>query len=124
MGYARGSNWKPVPGDKTQGVSQAARVAFEMGCDVAKTTWTGDAESFKHVTSAAPIPMLVAGGANTGDTRSVLLMVEKAMKAGAAGVCMGRQVFAHKYPGKMAMALRRIIHEGIASTVAADELHL
>jgi DhnA family fructose-bisphosphate aldolase class Ia len=114
----------PVPGDKTHGVSQAARVAFEMGCDIAKTTWTGDSESFKHVISAAPIPMLVAGGANTGDTRSVLLMVENAMKAGAAGVCMGRQVFAHKNPGKVAMALRRIIHEGVSSTVAADEFNL
>ena len=83
-----------------------------------------DVDSFKQVTSAAPIPMLVAGGANTGDTRSVLLMVENAMGAGAAGVCMGRQVFAHKYPGKMARALRRIIHEGIPSTVAADEFNL
>ena len=99
-------------------------VHFEMGCDVAKTTWTGDVDSFKQVTSAAPIPMLVAGGANTGDTRSVLLMVENAMGAGAAGVCMGRQVFAHKYPGKMARALRRIIHEGIPSSVAADEFNL
>jgi DhnA family fructose-bisphosphate aldolase class Ia len=124
MVYARGANLNPVSGDKTQGVSQAARVAFEMGCDVAKTTWTGDSESFKHVISAAPIPMLVAGGANTGDTRSVLLMVENAMKAGAAGVCMGRQVFAHKNPGKVAMALRRIIHEGVSSTVAADEFNL
>jgi DhnA family fructose-bisphosphate aldolase class Ia len=124
MVYARGSNLNPVPGDQTQGVAQAARVAFELGCDVAKTTWTGDSESFKQVTSAAPIPMLVAGGANTGDTRSVLLMVEKAMKAGASGVCMGRQVFAHKHPGKVAKALRRIIHDGCSSTQAADEFNL
>ena len=68
--------------------------------------------------------MLVAGGANTGDTRSVLLMVEKAMKAGASGVCMGRQVFAHKDPLKMAMALRRIIHDGCSATEAADEFNL
>ena len=124
MVYARGPNLNPVSGDKTQGVAQAARVAFEIGCDVAKTTWTGDSESFKQVTSAAPIPMLVAGGANTGDTRSVLLMVEKAMEAGASGVCMGRQVFAHKHPSKMAMALRRIIHDGRSSTEAADEFDL
>lgn len=124
MVYARGSNLNPVPGDQTQGVAQAARVAFELGCDVAKTTWTGDSESFKQVTSAAPIPMLVAGGANTGDTRSVLLMVEKAMEAGASGVCMGRQVFAHKHPAKVAKALRRIIHDGCSSTQAADEFNL
>jgi DhnA family fructose-bisphosphate aldolase class Ia len=51
-------------------------------------------------------------------------MVEKAMKAGASGVCMGRQVFAHKHPGKMAKALRRIIHDGCSSTQAADEFNL
>lgn len=124
MVYARGSNLNPVSGDKTQGVAQAARIAFEIGCDIAKTTWTGDSESFKQVTSAAPIPMLVAGGANTSDTRSVLIMVEEAMKAGASGVCMGRQVFAHEYPGKMAMALRRIIHDGLTAKEAADEFNL
>lgn len=124
MVYARGPNLNPVPGDKTQGVAQAARIAFEIGCDIAKTTWTGDSESFKQVTSSAPIPMLVAGGANTGDTLSVLLMVEEAMKAGASGVCMGRQVFAHEYPKKMAMALRRIIHDGHSAEEAADEFNL
>ena len=37
MVYARGPNLQPVDGDSTNGVAHAARVAFEIGCDVGKT---------------------------------------------------------------------------------------
>ena len=93
-----------MDGDSTNGVAHAASVAFEIGCDVGKTTWTGDEASFAQVTAAAPIPLLVAGGAKT-NTQDMLAMVEKAMKNGAAGVCMGRQVFAHEQPSIVAKAL-------------------
>ena len=79
MVYARGPNLNIVGGDTTNGVAHAARVAFEIGCDVGKTTWTGDGESFARVTGAAPIPLLVAGGAKT-NTRDMLTMVEMAIK--------------------------------------------
>ena len=115
MVYARGPNLNIVEGDTTNGVAHAARVAFEIGCDVGKTTWTGDEESFALVTGAAPIPLLVAGGAYDPDTRDMLKMVEKAMKNGAAGVCMGRQVFAHESPGLVAKALMMIVHENASA---------
>ena len=41
----------------------------------------------------------------------ILTMVHQAMQAGAAGVCMGRQIFANKAPEKIIKALRMIIHE-------------
>ena len=42
--------------------------------------------------------LLLAGGPATGDTLEVLTTVEQALHAGASGVCMGRQVFAHANP--------------------------
>ncbi|MGB1365279.1 MAG: class I fructose-bisphosphate aldolase [Candidatus Poseidoniaceae archaeon] len=123
MVYARGPNLNIVEGDSTKGVAHAARVAFEIGCDVGKTTWTGDEASFAQVTAAAPIPLLVAGGAKT-NTLEMLTMVEKAMKNGAAGVCMGRQVFAHKQPSAVARALVQIVHHGASAKDAMNEVGL
>ena len=123
MIYARGPNLDIVEGDETKGVAHAARVAFEIGCDVGKTTWTGDEVSFSQVTSAVPIPLLVAGGAKT-NTREMLTMVEKAMKHGAAGVCMGRQVFAHHSPESVAKALMKIVHEGATAEEAMASVEL
>ena len=123
MVYARGPNLNPVDGDTTNGVAHAARVAFEIGCDVGKTTWTGDEASFAQVTSAVPIPLLVAGGAKT-NTQDMLAMVEKAMRNGAAGVCMGRQVFAHKSPESVAKALVMIVHQGATAEDAMKAVGL
>ena len=93
MMYARGPNLKIDDNDVTKGVAHAVRVGWELGCDIVKTTWTGDAESFKMVTSSVPIPVLVAGGENKSDFTEVLEMAKDAIKVGAAGLCMGRQIF-------------------------------
>ena len=52
MIYPRGENLEIMEGDDTQGAAHAARLAFELGCDVVKTKWTGSVESFQKVTSA------------------------------------------------------------------------
>ena len=70
-----------------------------------------DQESFSVVSSAAPIPVLVAGGPSTGNARAIITMVHEAMDAGASGVCMGRQVFAHPQREDLARALMMIVHE-------------
>jgi len=42
----------------------------------------------------------------------VLRMVEGAVKAGAAGLSIGRNVFQAKDPAKMVAAMRAIVHGG------------
>lgn len=123
MVYARGPNLNVVDGDATKGVAHAARVAFEIGCDVGKTTWTGDEASFAQVTAAAPIPLLVAGGAKT-NTFEMLTTVRKAMNNGAAGVCMGRQVFAHEQPSAVSRALVLIVHHDASVEEAMEQVGL
>ena len=110
MVYARGEHLSVLEGDDTNANAHAVRLAFELGCDAAKTTWTGDSTSFQKVTSAAPIPVLVAGGPATGDSLAILTMVRRALDAGASGVCMGRQVFAHPNIEAIARALVLLVH--------------
>ena len=112
MIYPRGENLDVMEGDDTHGAAHAARLAFEMGCDVVKTKWTGSIESFQKVTDSVPIPVLIAGGPAGSTTEETLTTVYQAMQAGGGGVCMGRQVFSHATPGKMVTALRAIIHDG------------
>lgn len=111
MVYARGEHLNVMENDPTGGQAHGVRLAFELGCDAAKSVWTGDKESFSVISSAVPIPVLVAGGPATGDSRTILSMVKEAMNAGASGVCMGRQVFAHPKCESLARAIVSIVHE-------------
>ena len=122
MVYARGSNLTPMADDPTNGQAHAVRLAFELGCNVAKAAWSGSVEAFRHVTSAAPIPVLVAGGPRTDDDMALLQMNSGAMEAGAAGVCMGRQIFAHPHPARLVRAIRAIVHQGATPEEAAHHL--
>ena len=112
MIYPRGKNLDVMAEDDTGGAAHAARLGFELGCDVVKTKWTGDAISFAKVCTAVPIPVLIAGGPAGSSDREILEIVYQAMGAGAAGVCFGRQVFTHAHPDKMVRALRAIVHSG------------
>ncbi len=110
MVYPRGPSLSVMQGDDTGAVAHAVRIAWELGCDVVKVPWTGDSNSFHKVTAAAPIPVLIAGGANSDEFGSVIRMVRKAMAAGAAGVCMGRQVFASDNPSQRVRQLAEVVH--------------
>lgn len=112
MIYPRGENLSIIEGDDTKGAAHAARLAFELGCDVVKTTWTGSKESFSKVTKSVPIPVLIAGGPSGASTEEILTTVYDSIQAGGSGVCMGRQVFSHQFPDRMVDALLMIVHDG------------
>ena len=109
MVYPRGPNLILDSEDSTQGVAHAARVAFELGCNVVKVPWTGSIESFEEVTSAVPIPVLIAGGTGTSFTDTLEIVV-KSIIAGGSGVCMGRQIFGSENPLRRVLALRAVVH--------------
>jgi 2-amino-4,5-dihydroxy-6-oxo-7-(phosphonooxy)heptanoate synthase len=64
-----------------------------------------------EVVRSCPIPVIVAGGARSADTASVLAFVSDALRGGAAGVAMGRNVFQADQPGWMATTVARLVHE-------------
>jgi DhnA family fructose-bisphosphate aldolase class Ia len=119
MIYPRGPNLVVDEDDTTGGVAHAVRLAWELGCHVAKVPWTGSADSFSRVVEAAPIPVLIAGGPMGGDFEGILSTVEEAMSVGCAGVCMGRQVFGSEDPESRVKALRAVVHEGIPASEAS-----
>ena len=119
MMYPRG---KKIKNEKdVEVVKLAARVGAELGADIIKTNYTGDPKSFKEVVDGCPVPVIIAGGSK-GNELDTLKMIEDAMKAGAAGVAMGRNSFQHKNPTKFVKAVCDVIHKGKSAKEAVKLL--
>lgn len=98
-------------------VKHAARVGAELGADIVKVNYTGSAETFAEVTAGCSVPVVIAGGEKTESDRDILRMVEDSVKAGGAGVSIGRNAFQHHAPARMVRAIGKVVHE----RVPADE---
>ena len=116
MAYARGPD---VEGDDPQALGHAVRLAEEVGADVVKTGYSGDADSFEHVVESTRLPVVIAGGSR-GTDRETLEMVRGAMDAGGAGVSMGRSIFQHEDPEAIARAVAGIVHDGLEPDEALE----
>ncbi len=103
-------------------IALGARMACELGADVLKTDYSGDAASFQQVIDASFRPVLIAGGPKTATTREALEMVQGALTAGACGMFIGRNVFQAPNPAQMMRVLRRMIHEQLSVDEALREL--
>ncbi len=107
MAYARGPG---IQGDEPEYLGHAVRLAEELGADVVKTGYSGDAESFQHVCESTSLPIVIAGGSRGTDAETVE-MVRGAMDAGAAGVSMGRSIFQHEDPEAITRAVSAVVHD-------------
>jgi predicted phospho-2-dehydro-3-deoxyheptonate aldolase len=93
-------------------VAHAARLGAELGADIIKTNYTGDIETFKAVVESCPAPVIIAGGPKCKTDREILQTVHDSIKAGSAGLSIGRNVFQHDDPALMVKALAAIVHKG------------
>jgi predicted phospho-2-dehydro-3-deoxyheptonate aldolase len=112
-----------VYGDRVKGghtAAHAARIGCDLGADIIKVNYTGCLESFADVVSASYVPVVVAGGEPDSDGLGILRIAEDALSAGAAGVCIGRNVYQHAYPTSMAQALRAIVHDRMSADEAFE----
>ncbi|WP_336021969.1 2-amino-3,7-dideoxy-D-threo-hept-6-ulosonate synthase [Halobellus salinisoli] len=107
MSYARGPGIDEHDADS---LAHAVRIAEELGADVVKTAYSGDADSFERVCAATRLPVVIAGGSR-GTDRDTVEMVRGAMDAGAAGVSMGRSIFQHEEPEAITRAVSAIVHD-------------
>jgi predicted phospho-2-dehydro-3-deoxyheptonate aldolase len=111
MCYPRGPNVKDQ--FDLEAVKHCARLAAELGADVVKTNYTGSVESFKEVVKGTPIPVVIAGGPKMKSDADFLSMVYDAVRAGAKGVSIGRNVFQHDDVAGITRALSRIVFDGM-----------
>jgi fructose-bisphosphate aldolase, class I len=119
-------NGELVPRDEVysvERVSYAARLAMELGVDVVKTFYTGSAESFARVVEvASPALVVAAGGPRMETDADVLRMAEGVVRAAAAGITFGRNVWQSPDGPALVGALKEILHRGAAAGEAQARL--
>jgi 3-hydroxy-5-phosphonooxypentane-2,4-dione thiolase len=86
----------------------ATRICAELGAQVIKTYYCD--EGFETVTSGCPVPIVMAGGKKLPEL-DALTMAYNAVRQGAAGVDMGRNIFQSEAPAAMIQAVRKVVHE-------------
>jgi putative autoinducer-2 (AI-2) aldolase len=58
------------------------------------------------------VPLVVAGGPKLNTEMDVFELASQAVRQGAAGVDMGRNIWQHPAPVAMIKAIRAIVHDG------------
>jgi putative autoinducer-2 (AI-2) aldolase len=96
----------------------ACRIAAEIGAHFVKTYYC---DGFEEIVRATPVPLIIAGGKKTGE-REAIELAANAVRAGAAGVDMGRNIFQSDCPVGMIRAVRAVVHEG-ASVAGAFSIY-
>lgn len=109
MMYARGP--KITNGYAPEVVTHCARVGVELGADIVKVVYPGSMDSFAEVVAACCVPVVIAGGERMDSTREFLQMVSDSLKAGGAGLSVGRNVFQHPRRTDLVRALRALVHQ-------------
>ena len=85
-------------------LSLACRIAAEQGAHIVKTYYC---KNFEKVVDSCPVPIIIAGGKKIPE-RDALQLTYDAIKAGAVGVDMGRNIWQSENPVPMILSLIHI----------------
>ncbi len=90
-------------------VQYAARIALELGADMAKIKYSGSTESFKKAIEVSwPIKIMLSGGSKLPENE-FLKVVESVIEAGANGVAVGRNIWQSDDPFEISKKIYNIV---------------
>jgi 3-hydroxy-5-phosphonooxypentane-2,4-dione thiolase len=95
----------------------AVRICAELGADMVKTYYT---EGFESIVESAMVPVVVAGGKKLDSVGQALSLAGAAVRAGAAGIDFGRNVWQSDHPVASIRSLRAVVHDGLGDREALD----
>jgi class I fructose-bisphosphate aldolase len=100
------------PADKTdaQILALYCRVSAELGADLVKCIHPGNEEALSTVIEGCPVPVLVAGGSRAEKSEQAYSRAESAMRAGAAGLVYGRNIYEAPDPTAELERYLQIVH--------------
>jgi class I fructose-bisphosphate aldolase len=95
---------------------------MELGVDIVKTFYTGSTESFNQVVNAAaPALVVAAGGPRLETEADAFQMAHDVVRAGAAGITFGRNIWQSSDTQNMIVAMKHIVHaDGSVSEAVAE----
>jgi putative autoinducer-2 (AI-2) aldolase len=108
--------FKSEKGKQSQYIRDASRILAENGAHLIKTYYC---DGFEEVVESCLAPIVIAGG-TLRPTKEALKFTYDAIRAGAVGVDMGRNIFQSESPVAMIQAIRAIVHDGYTSAKAYE----
>lgn len=99
----------------TAQLQHAARAAADLGADVVKTSYPGSLSAFRQLVRSTPVPVLIGGGPRFDEERILIERVRESVEAGAAGICVGRNLFQRTPLAPLARRLAGILHDAPAA---------
>ena len=100
------------PGDDPLAIAACCRTGAELGARVVKTSFPQPAPAIVEAVGCG-VPVVLAGGDPRDPARS-LADAADAMRAGAAGVAFGRNVWGATDPAAMVRDLVQVVHGAVA----------
>jgi len=97
----------------------ASRICAELGAHMVKTYYC---EGFEEVVRDVPVPVVIAGGKKIPE-KDAIELAHNAIRAGASGVDMGRNIFQSDCPVGMIKAVRAVVHDN-ASVADAHDIYM
>jgi DhnA family fructose-bisphosphate aldolase class Ia len=98
--------------DMVEETRNVSRIAVETGAEFVKTRYTGDIPGFRTVVETCGAPVIVAGGPKmSGSDESLLQLAHDCVRAGAAGIVFGRNVWQHPKMERLINAICLVVHE-------------
>lgn len=91
-------------------VAHAVTLAADLGADIVKTVYVGSVAAMADIARACPIPVIVAGGPPLNTAAELRSYVSSALRGGAQGVAMGRNIFQAADPGATARMIADLVH--------------
>ncbi len=93
-------------------IQHAARAAADLGADIVKTSYPGSPEAFHDLVRTTPVPVLIGGGVRLDNEEALFERVRESVRAGGAGICIGRNLFQRRPVGPLARRVAAVLHGG------------
>ena len=95
----------------TSMLAYAARIGLELGADMIKIKYNDKKEDYRWVLKCAGNTKVVVAGGPKIEDKEFLKRTKEVMKIGCTGMAVGREIWQHDSPLKMAAAIKKVIFE-------------
>lgn len=93
-------------------IAWAVRCLVEVGVDIVKVPYCGDAAAHAQIVADCPLPMVAAGGPKTPTLEAALTLMSDAVSCGVLGGTVGRNIWGDENIAGAVRAYKAVIHEG------------
>lgn len=109
---------------ESEDIAWAVHCGIEVGADIIKVPFTGDAESYAQIVRTSPIPIVAAGGPKAETLLEALCMANRVVESGARGMTVGRNVWSFSDIPKAVLAFKAVIHDRLSPEEAMKKVGL